>query len=915
MSYTDGSEAMKKTLRKRIDHYLRKRRKGLQKLSPNLSKISQMIDYAVTRPVDIFQMSEHFVSKLKTDESYGDKINIGINELIGNKRTSEEAANVFVSVLRAKCAIDEQSATKFGEQFLHRIQDERAVKTLVALYIGLNQREKAISTIELSTDIAWTNRKKMAILNTEISSMEREQHFMKFRGINYNDDFNPNVLLIYADVNMNIIDGSSIWLASITEAFANHDGEIHLLLKSNISRDKILQPLIYNKKITIFEPLEFGIHDGELDIVNAIKIIELLDGIYGGYRRIILRGFNLCKFASNTKSLHGRIWAYLTDYYEIDNIIGKRVDKNDVSELMPDFVNHFDRFLAQTEEIRDDLAERHNVPIDMFCLAPPMIPSTGFSFTRADKPKSNVIKIGYAGKIAPDWGVRELITIAEKATERNLKVEVHIIGDKIHRNTPTYPTFHEDMLALLQNSKNTVWHGGLTRKETIEMMSQMDICWGYRSKLLEDNTLELSTKTLEYLSLGLPTVISRNSINEKICGKSYPFFINTEKDIFEQCLDIIEGSISSQPEPENLRMLVKDFTIKSVWKSFLSPLTQSVEDQLSKELKKIVINGHDFKFISEFESYLKKLGHDVRRDQWGWGEAKSFDRSKKLSLWGEVIFSEWGLANAAWYSENISSLQSHYVRVHLQEINERARKFPPNIDLNFVEQILFVSDNVRKTAMEMFSWPAEKCTVIHNYVNDGLFNREKNETSEFTLAIVGIVPQRKRLDRAIDLLRSLRMVDKRWNLVIKGRLPHEYSFMHAEGRKQELVYFEKQYERLEIDHHLRGAVRFVDYTPSLAKWYKDVGYILSPSDFESFHYSIAEGVASGCVPIIWPWEGVTEFYLSEWVGGTPEELVEMTIDPNRKDVNVLESNKSFISKRYSMDIIFSKLLELMVVKR
>lgn len=905
---------MKKTLRKRVDHYLRKRRKGLHKLSSNLSEISQMIDYAVTRPVDIFQMSEHYMSKLKTDGSYGDKIDIGINELLGNKKTSEEVANIFVSVLRAMRTIDEQKATEFGEKYLHRIQDERALRTLVALYIGLNQRDKAISTVELSSDMAWTNRKKMALLNTEISSMKREQHFMKFRGINYGDEFNQNVLFIYADVNMNVIDGSSIWLASITEAFANHDGEIHLLLKANISRDNILRPLITNKKITIFEPLEFGIRDGELDIVNAIKIIQLLDGIYGGYRRIILRGFNLCKFASNTKSLHGRIWAYLTDYYEIDNVIGKRVDKKDVSELMPDFINHFDRFLAQTEEIRDDLVDRHKVPMDMFCLAPPMIPTTGFLFAHSEKTRSSVIKIGYAGKIAPNWGVRELITIADKASERNLNVEVHIIGDKIHKNTSTYPSFHEDMQGLLQTNKNTVWHGGLSRKETIEMMSQMDICWGYRSKLLEDNTLELSTKTLEYLSLGLPTLISRNSINEKICGENYPFFIDTQKDIFEQCLDIIEGNMLSQPDPENLRVMVKDFTIENVWRRFLSPLIQSVEVQVSKELKKIVINGHDFKFIAEFESYLKKLGHDVRRDQWGWGEAKSFERSKMLALWSDIIFSEWGLANAAWYSRNISSHQSHYVRVHLQEINEKARKFPPNIDLNFVEQILFVSDNVRKTAMDMFSWPAEKCSVIHNYVNDDLFNRKKNKTSEFTLAIVGIVPQRKRLDRAIDLLRSLRMVDKRWNLVIKGKLPHDYSFMHAEGRKQELVYYEKQYERLEIDHHLRGAVSFVDYTPSLAKWYRDVGYILSPSDFESFHYSIAEGVASGCVPIIWPWEGVIEFYPADWVGRTDKELVEMTIDTSKKNANVVESNKSFISERYSMDIIFSKLLEVMVVK-
>ena len=56
-------------------------------------------------------------------------------------------------------------------------------------------------------------------------------------------------MLIYADVNMNVIDGSSIWLASITEAIAEHAGQIHLLLKSNISRETVLHPLLSKENI------------------------------------------------------------------------------------------------------------------------------------------------------------------------------------------------------------------------------------------------------------------------------------------------------------------------------------------------------------------------------------------------------------------------------------------------------------------------------------------------------------------------------------------------------------------------------------------------------------------------------------------------------------------------------------------
>ena len=911
MSCTEGGEELKPTLRNKIDHFFRKRRKGLTRLSPALTEIAPLLELAVTRPVNIFKMSEHYVNCSNTDDLYLEKIHRAIEELLRSRKTSEEAANVCVSVLRGLKSTDIGKAISFGEKYVPLLNDERAIRTLLSLYVDTNQRQKAINLIEQSDNLPWVNRTKLSLLGPLVHSMSREEHFMRFQGISYADTFEENILLLYADVNMNVIDGSSIWLASITEAFANFDGRIHLLLKANITRNTVLKPLIENSKIKIFEPLEFGISDGELNPEHAIKLIEMMDGIYGGYKRIVLRGFNLCKVASSTKSLHGRIWAYLTDYYEIDNISGKRRDKQGVGDLIPDFVEHFDRFLAQTEEIRDDLMQRHFVPPEMFNLVPPMIPLPVHAEASRNETTSTTIKIGYAGKIAPEWGVRELIGIASRAHERNLKIEVHIIGDKIHRNTPAYPSFHEDIRSLLENDKHTVWHGGLNRQDTLELMSSMDLCWGYRSKLLEDNTLELSTKTLEYLSLGLPTLISRNSINERICGHEYPFFIDTNNDVFEQAIEIIEQTMESPPTPQKLQNLVENFTITKVWGEFLLPLVQSIERSLRGERKKILINGHDLKFISEFESHLKKLGHDVRRDRWEWGEPQSLIRSEAMAPWANIVFSEWGLANAAWYSQHISHDQSHFVRVHLQEINARARRFPPNIHLDHVEKIIFVSERVKTVAMDMFQWPAEKCVVVHNYVNVELFDAGKHPKAEFTLAIVGIVPQRKRLDRALDLLRSLRMNDKRWNLIIKGKLPHDYAFMHADGRKEELVYYEDQYERIKTDHFLRDAVSFESYTPSLASWYRGVGYILSPSDFESFHYSIAEGAASGSVPLIWPWDGVEEFYPESWVGDTHTDLIKMASDLSKKDPRKIEINKKLIHEKYSMDLIFSRFEGLM----
>ena len=54
------------------------------------------------------------------------------------------------------------------------------------------------------------------------------------------------------------------------------------------------------------------------------------------------------------------------------------------------------------------------------------------------------------------WGVKELIEKAEKFSTNKNPIEIHIIGDKIHRNTKQNPTFREDMLILIQESKFVV---------------------------------------------------------------------------------------------------------------------------------------------------------------------------------------------------------------------------------------------------------------------------------------------------------------------------------------------------------------------------------------------------------------------------------------------------------------------------
>ena len=890
-----------RAFRRKVNDFNRIRRKGLNKLDSPLIEHKDLIKLSTKRPVNIDQIITQIIKKRKSVDNFDASLLLCVEHLLEKEIWASEGKNLLLAILRSLRNTDPEKAISIGEDFVGRINDDRIVKTLVQLYLKVSDDTNAIKAMELIADSTWVNEKLIKLSSAKSKSqIESEIFESRFGVIAPFDRFEPTIC-IYADVDSNIIDGSSIWLSSVAEAFC-HDGfNVHVLLKKNIERDVVIAPLLTQSKIKLLEPKLFGISEDQLEPKKAIELIQYLDGYFGGYSRVLLRGFELCKIASSTKSLHRRIWAYLTDYYQINGT--DREIKKGIEEYIHEFIYSFDKFLLQTELIKKEFIEKFNVPESKISLLPPMIPKIEPVIR---KKIGKTINIGYAGKIAPLWGVLELIEVSRRLITDGYEVKVHIVGDKIHRNTLEHPDFLESTRDKLINTSFVKWYGGKSREDSIDLMKGMDICWAYRSKTLEHNTLELSTKLLELMSIGNPIILTKNNVHANLMGSDYPYFVSAEGELLDTMKQIIADIKSGSELMEKVIRSAEDYTIPNAKLIRINPLLKDVKHAYASVSKKIVINGHDLKFVAEYESYLKKLGHEVRRDHWGWGDPLNLDRSKALADWGEIIFSEWGLANAVWYSENISEDKRHIIRIHLQEINQRARKFPPQINLQYVSKIVFIAEHVRNTAIEMFDWPIEKTMTISNFVDVDKFSMSKSEEASRTMAIVGIVPQRKRLDRAIDLLIALRKTDQTWRLIVKGNLPHDYAFMHAPGRSKELEYYDTQYERIRTNG-LEDSVLFEGYTPSLPYWYRKVGYIISSSDFESFHYSIAEGVSSGSIPLIWKWEGSEDLYPKDWSREGTEDIVRFINDI--KDVSIFDEseNRAFIEENYGMMKILNQL--------
>jgi len=889
---------LKSNLRIKIDHYLRKRRKGLLRLDGNLKNYPTVIHLATQRPVNLSKVSHELIYLKKSlGAGWVSEVELVIEELLAKKRCIKDAANIHVSLVRALATIDVEKAIEIGLKYVYDTNDERAMKTTVNLLLSLREKQQAWDLLQSFNDSKWSIDKREEIMRKEGLTEDYERNYLDLIGRNELEiDHKPSVL-IYGDLDTNIIDGSSVWLMSLVQSFMHTDVSVHLLLKSNIQRDILLSPLLNSVDVKIIEPKHFGIQGNKISAEDAIQLIEILDGIYGGYKSIILRGLEVNSFSLGKKSLWQRVYPYLTDYYFIDTD-GTRKNKPQTDVLIPDLTKFVGGFFVQTQQIKDDLSKHFAVPLDKMFLLPPMIPDiedVEFGRKMIDK-----IKIGYSGKIAPLWGITELI----RSVEAMQDFEIHIIGDKVHANTPEYPNFNSEIILLLENSPHVIWHGGMKRSDALEIMSEMDVAWCYRSPLLESNTLEISTKLIENTRQGIPSIVTRNEMNEELFGVDYPLFVSDAKEIgvlLERLVPIIEAI-----DFEKYSIQSKENQISSIREKVISPFIEGLFSNQADEIKRIVLNGHDLKFIGEFESYLKSKGHLVRRDKWGWGEPLDVARSKSLIKWAEVIFSEWGLANSVWYSNNVSGEQNHIVRIHLQEVNERARIFPINIDIEGVDKFVFVAEHVQSEAIELFDWDPASTIVIPNFVDVDRLNQSKLPSANKTLGIIGIVPQRKRLDRALNLISRLASADSSWKLIIKGKNPRDIEFMKAPNRSSEMKYYEDQFRRMKEDPILKSAIKWDEYSISLSSWYRKIGFVLSPSDFESFHYSIADGVASGAIPIIWPWDGAKGIYTEEWVVRNTEEASDLILSSNT-DSEIISSNREVINEKYGFEVVFSQL--------
>ncbi|WP_395166941.1 glycosyltransferase family 1 protein [Francisella salimarina] len=702
-------------------------------------------------------------------------------------------------------------------------------------------------------------------------------------------------VLVCASPDLNYIDGSSIWLQTIMLVVsATGYADIDFIAKSTPERDELYAKIKADKNISIIDGTDKSFWNGKgIKRLNHDMMADLAAKLddSNNYDIVIVRGFEIAKKLADYPITLSKCWLYLTDIPQSIKDYSQEL-RQDISELGLGCR----RVLCQTEGFKDIwLRIERRLESEKVYIYSPVIPDFA-EFTPVAERKQIAT---YAGKYTADWNTLEMARAWVDVYDKLPNSQLIMIGDKIH-NDPIPENFATLMRQVLENTKGLEWLGALSREGVYENLLQARVGLSWRDESLND-IVEYSTKLLEYGSAGCAAIVNRNLLHEQLLGRDYPLFANSDKDFQQKLKLALTDDDICQKAANIVQKLARKHTFSDRVETVKSWILNN--NKLDSGKKIVLVAGHDLKFFGLLQNKLEATGkYTFIIDKWLGHNKHDENQSQRLLKQADVIFCEWCLGNLKWYSNNKLSYQRLVARFHGQE-----RFLPYLTESNWdnIDHIAYVSDVIRRTDESKF--PIEKTSIIVNYIDSEKFKpNKKTGESRYTLGIIGVVPTMKRLDRALDLLEELLEEDSRYCLRVKGKNPLEYDWLLK--REAEIEYYKSIFERINSSDKLRYKVIFDPAGDDVNEWLSLVGFILSPSDFESFHMAIGEGMLTGATPVVWNWDGANEIWPDYSIVKSVDEAKELIQKVNQEDMldSVYEKNRGWMLDNYVSEGIVDK---------
>ena len=447
-------------------------------------------------------------------------------------------------------------------------------------------------------------------------------------------------VLLFAPVDLNLIDGSAIWCASVTQMLLQDPRIcVDLLLYAPLKRTINVAGLADNPRVRLLDAWQAGASGplcglpGQLGprlaAPQAAAAIERLHADQT-YNLLILRGGTICQHLARVPHLAARSWFYLTQH---------AVDV----QTMTAVARSNGRIACQTPLLQEFFEGMLGPAPGRFVPLPPMVPQLW-----VDRPRTARAgrKLCYIGKFDPEYCTEELIAAFVRIRRQLPDAELVVAGDKFH-DPQHRGEFAARTSAALKSTAGVTWHGGLARAEVGRVLSACDLgaCW---RTARYDQSLEMSTKALEYAAAGLPVLLNPSRINRLVFGDDYPLYVDSPDSFCDRVVAALQDPAVYRDAAESAFAACRRFTFEHV-SALLQPHLAAYRPEVellpaSDRPRRLVFAGHDLKFCPEIIAHFEQRTDClVRVDCWEGHNRHDERRSEELVRWADAV-----CANGAW---------------------------------------------------------------------------------------------------------------------------------------------------------------------------------------------------------------------------------------------------------------------------
>jgi polysaccharide pyruvyl transferase CsaB len=307
-------------------------------------------------------------------------------------------------------------------------------------------------------------------------------------------------------------------------------------------------------------------------------------------------------------------------------------------------------------------------------------------------------------------------------------------------------------------------------------------------------------------------------------------------DVLHAALSLLERGAKEYPEDREIRMLLQEARNQSVGRCKMAVMC---------------LPGLT-SFLGDIVDFFKGK-YDVRTCF-----TSSRQEIDECVGWADWIWLEWANEMAQYVTNAAPKIKDKKVicRLHGYEV---FTDFPNRINWSVVDHLIFVAHHKQTIFNRKFDGRPAHQWVVQNGVNTSRFRVPQNKRNTKKLVLLGSINYRKGLLLLLQFYHELLNRDPSYHLYIRG----EFQDLRLEIAARKMI------EELSLEEKLE----FVPRIDALSEWLEDKSHILSFSIEESFHYAIAEGMASGMKPVIHAWPGSRDFWPGQFIFRNLEEFL------------------------------------------